>query len=145
MTRQAWAAGLISAAALGAAAERLPSAVHGAYHQATEPRGSALRRDLEPTYYPQRYLFPFVTGALSLIPRDATYSVAVGDGPDIPGIVHDGLAQMLWYALLPRRYTSDFQSAQYIVTWDHPSESLGVRVKRETGIGPDGNVVEVGK
>jgi hypothetical protein len=63
----------------------------------------------------------------------------------MPSIVHDGLAQLLWYALLPRRYTSDFQTAQYIVTWDHSSESLGVRVKRETGIGPDGNVVEVGR
>ena len=143
MTRQAWAAGLIAAAALGAAAERLPAAIQGAYDQATQPRGSALRRDLEPTYYPQRYLFLFVTGASSLIPRNATYSVAVGDGPDIPDIVRDGLVQLLWYALLPRRYTSDLQSAQYIVTWDHPSESLGVRVKRETGIGSDGNVVEV--
>jgi hypothetical protein len=145
MTRQAWAAALIAAAALGAAAERLPSAVQDAYRHTTQPRGSALQRDLEPTYSPQRYLFSLATGAMSLIPRNATYSVALGDGPDIPDIVRDGLVQLLWYALLPRRYTSDFQSAQYIITWDHPSESLGVRVKRETGVGSDGNVVEVGR
>ena len=103
-----------------------------------------MRRDLEPDYWPQPYLFTFVTGARSLIPRNATYSVAIGNGPE-PDIVREGLAPLLWYALLPRRYTSDLSSAQFVITWDHPSETLGVPVKRETGVGPDGNVVEVGR
>jgi len=143
VTPRVWAAAGVAAAALAIGAAHLPSAVHSAYTHATTSYGSGLQRDLQPTYYPQPYLFRLAVALRRHIPRDATYAVVVGDGPTVPDIVREGLPQLLEYALLPRRYAADVTGAQYIVTWDHPSETLGVPVKRELGLSSDANLVQV--
>jgi hypothetical protein len=49
------------------------------------------------------------------------------------------------YWLLPRRYSDDIHDVDWVITFHHPSESLGVPVRREVGLGPDANAVEVAR
>ena len=136
-------AGAVAVAALAAAAARLPAVAREVYDSATAARGPALRRDLEPAYEPQRYLLRDVVRTLRAVPPGAVYTVAVGPGPNVPELVRDGLVQLLGYALLPRRYTPDARAAQWVITWDVPPRTLGVRVLRAVAVDGHYRLLEV--
>ena len=86
------------------------------------------------------------TGALvraaQAIPRDASYTVVVGRNPPRvgdPPVVRE----VLRFWLYPRTYVKRISDAQWVIAYHESSESLGVRVAREIGLGPDANAVEV--
>jgi hypothetical protein len=84
---------------------------------------------------------PLVTAA-RVIPRNATYSIVVGQDPPTPtpGITKTILRQ--W--LLPRTYVANPAAAQWVIAYHEPSEKLGIRYSDETGLGAPGtNVVRV--
>ncbi len=84
---------------------------------------------------------PLVTAA-RVIPRNATYSIVVGQDPPTPtpGITKTILRQ--W--LLPRTYVANPAEAQWVIAYHEPSEKLGIRYSDETGLGAPGtNVVRV--
>jgi hypothetical protein len=83
-------------------------------------------------------------GAARVIPRNATYAIAVGNSPPVASFQVSGIPSLLEYWLLPRRWTADLRKAAWIVSYNHPSETLGVRVKREIPLAPTVNAVEVG-
>jgi hypothetical protein len=145
MTLRVWAAGSVALLALGLAVARVPAAIRTAYTQVTQPRGSLVQRDLEPLYTPQPFLLQIATAAMQYIPRNATYSVVVGNGPQVGDLVKDGLAPLLWYALLPRRYTPTLPQAQYVITFEHSPDDLGVSVNRVRALGQYAEVAEVVK
>src|SRR3954468_21766844 len=122
MTRRAWAATLVAAVALIAAVVRVPPPIRSAHASVAAPRESFLQRDLHPDWWPQRYIFRLAVGSMSLIPRGATYTIVKTDDAQTADIVRDGLLGLLQYALMPRRYTGNINEAQYVITWDHPSE-----------------------
>jgi hypothetical protein len=82
--------------------------------------------------------------ARRIIPRDATFAVRVGYDPPVDSSIVEAIPGLFQYWLLPRRYTPDSHSAQWVVTFHHSSETLGVPIRREIGLGPDANLVEVG-
>jgi hypothetical protein len=82
--------------------------------------------------------------ARRLIPTDATYAVVVGDVTPLPQYLHEGLPILFEYWLLPRKQSTDVRKVDWIITFHQPSESLGVPIRREVGLGPDANAVEVG-
>jgi hypothetical protein len=75
--------------------------------------------------------------AQSLMPRHAVYAVA------IDGKADSGAILAFKYALLPRVYTTDRKRAQWVIAYKVPSEGLGVPYRREIGLAPDVNLVEV--
>ncbi len=79
--------------------------------------------------------------AAQAIPRDATYTVVVGNDPpvELPGDVD--AAFRFW--LPPRHYTEHVADAEWIVAFHVSSENLGVPVAQEIGLGPAVNAVEV--
>jgi hypothetical protein len=79
--------------------------------------------------------------AAQTIPRDATYTVVVGQDPPVeqPGDVE--AAFRFW--LPPRTYTPHAADADWVVAYHASSEDLGVAVKREVGLAPAVNAVEV--
>lgn len=78
------------------------------------------------------------------IPAGATVAVVVGP----PSVLDPGVAAAVpgtmcdW--LLPRRCVSEIASADWVITYHVPSESLPVK-GREIGLGPDANAVEVAR
>lgn len=62
-----------------------------------------------------------------LIPRDATYYVAVA--PDAYVEIRESLAHWAGYALVPRRQTSSPRGAEWIVTWGATPEQLGLHAR----------------
>jgi hypothetical protein len=83
--------------------------------------------------------------ARSLIPPGATYAVVVGDVTPLPQYLHDGLPVLFEYWLLPRKQSPDVHGVDWVITFHQPSESLGVPIRREIGLGPDANAVEVAR
>jgi hypothetical protein len=79
--------------------------------------------------------------AAQAIPRDATYTVVVGQDPpvELPSDVET--AFRFW--LPPRRYTPNAADADWIVAFHVSSEDLGVPVAQEVGLGPAVNAVRV--
>jgi hypothetical protein len=118
--------------ALATAAYRAPGFVRTSYDAATTPHGSTRQRDLG-------YVFGFeselaATRARELLPRDATYTVVTGDIPPPKLYESEGIVGFLRYWLLPRRYTPDVAQAQWVITYHHPSETVGVPYKKEIGL-----------
>jgi hypothetical protein len=81
--------------------------------------------------------------ARRLLPENATYTVVVGDVTPLPPQMHEGLPPLVRYWLLPRRYSDDIHRVQWVITFHYSTEQLGVPVRREIGLGPDANAVEV--
>jgi hypothetical protein len=77
--------------------------------------------------------------ARETIPPDATYTIVVGDSIHDPGLLK--LVFRFW--LLPRQYARTLAAAQWVIAYERPSESLGVRYSQEIGLAPDVNVVKV--
>jgi hypothetical protein len=83
--------------------------------------------------------------APEILPPNATYTVVVGDVTPLAPYYHQGLPPLMQYWLLPRRYSPDIHAVDWVITFHQPSESLGVPVRKEHGLGPDANAVEVAR
>jgi hypothetical protein len=81
--------------------------------------------------------------AAQTIPRNATYTVVVGQVPPLGGTYPNAIPPLFQDWLLPRRYTPTLADAQWAITYHEPSELLGVPYTRELGLGPDANAVEL--
>ncbi len=81
--------------------------------------------------------------AAAIIPRNAVYSVVVGNEPPTSADFHELLPFLFQYWLLPRRYTPDVHAAGWVISYSHPSETLGVRYSEELNISPTANVIKV--
>jgi hypothetical protein len=81
--------------------------------------------------------------ARRVIPQNATFSVRVGLTPPVDSSFLDGVPGLFRYWLLPRRYTDVAHSADWIITFNHPSETLGVSIRKVVALGPGTNAVEV--
>lgn len=82
-----------------------------------------------------------VAAAQQKIPRNATYAIVVGKTPR--GADPELVTDVLRFWLLPRRYTTKPADAQWVIAYNHPSETLGVAYTEELGLGLDVNVVKV--
>jgi hypothetical protein len=82
-------------------------------------------------------------GAASVLPPNARYTIVVGDTVPLPGALDQAIKPMLASWLLPRRFTGDLAQADWVIAYGSPSETLGVRVRRETEIEAGVVVVEV--
>jgi hypothetical protein len=81
----------------------------------------------------------------NVIPRDATFAVRVGLEPPVDSSILDAIPPLLTYWLLPRRYTDDAHAAEWVITFHHPSETLGVKIRRDISLGRDFHAVEVAR
>jgi hypothetical protein len=124
---------------LAAAASRVPSLARIGYDNAKEPYRLVRDADLDPfaSFAPTEA----VAVARQTIPRDATYAIVVGDDPPrvAPTLVRDIFR--LW--LLPRRYTTRLDEAQWVIAYHHASETIGVPYSKEIGFGPGVNALQV--
>ncbi len=132
---------VIVAICLYSAAGRIRPVVEAAHSAVTTASGSQAQRDLAPAG--TWSLIAFVTAARRVIPRNATYAVVIGQDPPTDGLRVLAIPPLLWYSLAPRKYTQDIQAAQWVITYHHSPESLGVKVGREVGLDADGNAVQV--
>jgi len=85
---------------------------------------------------------PLLTAART-IPRDATFSVRVSFDPPIPPAYTEAAIGLFRYWLLPRRFTDDAHAADWIITFHHPTSTLGVRIARIVRLGRYTDAVEV--
>ena len=132
---------VIAVLALIAAGSQAPKIARLAWSQATAPSESLTNRELaaviiaqDPTMFQK---------AATIIPRNATYSVVVGNEPPTSADFHELLPFLFQYWLLPRRFTRDVHDAQWVISYSHPSETLGVPYSEELNISPTANVVKV--
>jgi hypothetical protein len=105
------------------------------YQNLRGPRHLVRDADLDPLSYfaPTEAL----VAATRIIPRDATYTVRVGnEEPSPPTQIVDDIFK-LW--LVPRRYVPSLADAQWAITYNKSSESLGVGYSKELGLGPGVN------
>jgi hypothetical protein len=86
-----------------------------------------------------------LTKASRIIPRDATFAIRTGQDPPVDSAIVQAIPPLFEYWLLPRRYTPDVHAAQWVITFHHSSEAMGVPIRKEIGLGPDANLVEVGR
>jgi len=130
---------IVVAVDLAVAAWHTPLLARIGHQNLTGPRYLVRDADLDPfsIFAPTQ---AFVL-AQQTIPRDATYTVVVGDDPPVasPGVVQS----VFRFWLMPRRYTARLSAAQWVIAYHHPSETLGVRYSKEIGLGPDANAVLV--
>ena len=135
------AAVVIAVLALIAAGSQAPKIARHAWSRATAPSESVTQRELAAVVYaqaPEMFL-----NAARIIPRDATYSVVVGDTPPNTADFHELIPFLFQYWLLPRRFTPNPRAADWVISYDHPSETLGVRYSQELGIATAVNIVKV--
>src|SRR2546428_12891978 len=130
------AAALIVALALIGVATRAWETAQSGWQSLRSPTPSRTERELGSV------LNGRMNGALlkarRIMPRNATFAVRVGlDPPAVDGSVLDAITGLFRYWLLPRRFTPDSHAADWVVTFHHSSETLGVRIRREIGLGPD--------
>ncbi|HEX4518463.1 MAG TPA: hypothetical protein VH063_02670 [Gaiellaceae bacterium] len=98
--------------------------------------------DLDPFAYfaPTQAL----VAAQRVIPKDATYTIVVGH--EEPGGPPVGIADDIFrFWLVPRRYTKHIADADWAITYNAASESLGVPYTKEVGLGPSVNAVKLGR
>ena len=113
------------------------------YHNLKAPTLLVRDADVDPFSYFDPTLA--MVAAQRAIPRDATYTIVVGNeqpGQEMaPGFAIS--VYRLW--LLPRRYTTNIHEAQWALTYFEGSEYLGVPYAQEIGLGPGVNAVKLGK
>jgi hypothetical protein len=134
------AAALLAAVALVAAVERLPTSVRAAEALVAENAGlSRLERELGPTR--SFGLNPtLVLRADELLPRDAVFHVATGQGM-LSG--HDAAAPFSAYWLLPRRHTDDPRRAEWILSFGADESRFGVEVDVVEDVGAGAKLLRV--
>jgi hypothetical protein len=84
-----------------------------------------------------------LTNAAKTLPRNAVYTIVFGNDPPLQDIERTGIVPLFRYWLLPRRYTSRLHEAQWVITYHHSSETVGVPYAKEITLGPDANTFEV--
>jgi hypothetical protein len=136
------AAVVISVLALIAAASQIPVIARSGWSHLTEHVPSTTNRELAALVYSQAPNSTFLAATRD-IPRNALYSVVVGEDPPNPAGFDVAIPGMFQYWLLPRRYTKNIHKAQYVISWHHSSETLGIRYSEELGIGDYSNVLKV--
>ena len=133
---------VIAVLALIAAASQVPVIARYGWSHLNEPVGTPTQRELAAVIYSQAPNSTFLAAA-RIIPRNALYSVVVGEDPPNPAGFDVAIPGMFQYWLLPRRYTKNIHKAQWVISWHHSSETLGIRYSEELGIGDDSNIVKV--
>jgi hypothetical protein len=120
------------------------------YRAADHPGNRIVDSDLDPlTYFASTRA---LSGARAIIPPGATYTIVLGTTrppfSELPGpALHLNPATMrlafkLW--LLPRLYVP-LGRAQWVLAYDVPPESLGVKVAETDNLGPDVTLVKVAR
>jgi hypothetical protein len=135
------AAVVVAAVALAAACYRLPGLVRAGHQYLSGPSYSLGYSDIDPLHY-----FASVEAlqlARARIPAGDTYTVVIGDDPPLQVDSPQALPSIFRFWLLPRRYTRYLSRAQWVITYHRSSETVGVRYRREIGLGPDANLLEV--
>jgi hypothetical protein len=135
------AAASLVAVALLTCARPASQAVRVGLDSLRAPARSLSERELlaRPDAIPETYLLL----AREQLPPDALFSIAVGD--ELSELEELMVVRFLPYWLAPRRYTPDLTAADWILTFRRSSETLGVPVADEIGLGPDGNAVRVAR
>jgi hypothetical protein len=134
---------VIAALALIAAASQSPAIARAGWSNLTGHSQSTINRQLAAVVYSQAPSSTFLAAA-RIIPRNAVYAVVVGEEPPNPtSDFKFAIPTLFQYWLLPRHYTRDIHKAQWVISWHHPSETLGVRYSEELGIGDYSNIVKV--
>ena len=136
-------AGVVVAVALVVAAARLPEYLRLAWDTVDAPGKPLEQRDLGFALGWQSR--QAMTAAARVLPRDATYTVVLGDSPPLSALERDGVVTFLRYWLLPRRYTPDLRQAQWVIAYHHSSETIGVPYRREIGLAPYVNTFRVAR
>jgi hypothetical protein len=135
-------AALLAAVALVAALEELPNSVSAVDARVAESAGlSRLERELAPTL--AFGLNPtLVLRAEELLPRDAVFHVATGEGV-VSG--RDAAAPFAAYWLLPRRHTDDPRRAEWILSFGADESRLGVEVDLVEDVGAGARLLRVAR
>lgn len=133
---------VIAVLALIAAGSQVPVIARSGWSHLHEHVPSTTDRELAAVVYSQAPNSTFLAAAHD-IPRNALYSVVVGEDPPNPFGFKVAIPALFQYWLLPRRYTKNIHKAQYVISWHHSSETLGIRYSEELGIGADSNVLKV--
>jgi hypothetical protein len=141
-------AALMAALVIWTVARHGATIVHAGYRSLVGPGHQITNSDLDPlTYFASTAA---LSGARGVIPRDATYTVVVGQtnppfsalpGPRL-GVNPTSLdyAFKLW--LLPRTYVR-LGRAQWVIAYDISPDSLGVKYTDMVVLGPDAFAVKV--
>jgi hypothetical protein len=136
------AAAVIVAVALSSALGQVSPVARTGWALLTAHTGPASGRELAPASS-----HGVSTQALELaaktIPPDGHYAIVVGQQPPFDPSVANAVPSIVQYWLLPRRYTPNIKDASWILTYHAPSETLGLTVAQEIGLGPDANLVRV--
>ncbi|HWB22439.1 MAG TPA: hypothetical protein VG652_06085 [Gaiellaceae bacterium] len=133
---------VIAVLALIAAASQTPVIARYGWSHLNEHVPSTTDRELAAVVYSQAPNSTFLDAA-RIIPRNALYSVVVGEDPPNPAGFDVAIPGMFQYWLLPRRFTKNIHKAQWVISWHHSSETLGIRYSEELPIGLDVNVLKV--
>jgi hypothetical protein len=132
-------AGVLVGVALWGASTHAVAIVKTGYRSLVAPGYSVDAGDLDPlAFYASTQA---LVRARELIPRDATYTVVVGN--DVPSFLRAGVPLAFRFWLMPRRYTTQRKRAEWVIAYHHPSETLGVSYVKEIGLAPEVNLVEV--
>jgi hypothetical protein len=123
------------------AAAKLPGVARIGYDNARQPYRLVRDADLDPfaSFAPTAPL----AVAAETIPRDATFAIVVGD--EEPRIDPELVRQLFQLWLLPRAYTPRLRDADWVIVYNHASETAGVPYTREVGLGPGVNALEVAR
>jgi hypothetical protein len=135
-------AATVIALAFGSAIWQLPHVVRSDDHALRAASSSLIERDSAPA--DGFGLRQVATAARHVLPPDALYTIVVGSVPSpVDSLTALAVYSIVPDSLLPRRYTPDLHTAEWVITLHASSESLGVKVRREIGLTPDSNAVQV--
>jgi hypothetical protein len=134
-------AGIVVAVALVVAALRVPDYLRLAWDSVDAPGKPLEQRDLGFALGWQSR--QAMTEAARVLPRDATYTVVLGESPPPSDLERAGIVTFLRSWLLPRRYTPDLHQAQWVIAYHHSSETIGVPYRKEIGLAPFVNTFRV--
>ncbi len=132
---------LLAAAALAGALDQLPSLVRQSHAYLVGPTYSLERSDEDPLQY---FASTFALKvAKATIPNGAIYTVVVGNDPPLEDADPVAIQPIFQFWLLPDRYTPSLRAAGWVIAYHHAVATIGVRVRREVSLGPDGVLLQV--
>jgi hypothetical protein len=134
-------AAVVAVLALVAAAAEAPGVVRAAYNSFTAHGQSWNSGELGPSFAWETS--EEMTNATKVLPRNAVYTIVFGNAPPLQPIEQSGILPLFRYWLLPRRYTPRLRDAQWVITYHHASETVGVPYRKEITLGPDANTFRV--
>jgi hypothetical protein len=80
-----------------------------------------------------------------VIPQNATFSIRVGQDPPVDHAIQDAIPGIFRYWLLPRVFDWNDRKVDWVITFHHPADTLGVPVRRVIPLGWDTSAVEVAR